>query len=70
MALWKGPGNFDAILLDMILPDLDGVEVLKRIREKETVVTIVILTGAGDIRSAIAATHHGADAYVQKQDIP
>ena len=70
LALWEGPGTFDAILLDMILPDLDGVEVLKRIREKDTVVTIVILTGAGDIRSAIAATHHGADAYVQKQDIP
>ncbi len=69
LALWKRPGTFDAILLDLVLPDLDGMEMLKRIRGKDEVVTIVILTGAGDVHSAIAATHNGADAYVQKQDI-
>ena len=69
LTTWEGPTNFDLILLDLVLPDLDGVEVLKRIREKDTGVTIVILTGAGNVQSAISATRNGADAYIQKQDI-
>ena len=62
-------GKFDLILLDLVLPDINGVEVPKRIREHDQRVTMVILTGAGNVRLAIDATNWGADAYVRKQDL-
>ncbi|MDY6877413.1 MAG: hybrid sensor histidine kinase/response regulator [Chloroflexota bacterium] len=64
-----GDERYDLILLDLILPDLNGIEVLERIRQEDDETTVVILTGAGGIKSAIAAVRRGADAYVEKQDI-
>ncbi len=59
----------DLVLIDLILPDIGGIEVLRRIRAEDQAVTVVILTGAGGIKSAINAVQLGADAYVEKQDI-
>jgi signal transduction histidine kinase/HPt (histidine-containing phosphotransfer) domain-containing protein len=60
---------FDLILLDLILPDIDGIEVLKQMRATNETSTIVMITGHGGIRSAIAAVQLGADGYIQKHDI-
>lgn len=62
-------GTFELILLDLILPDIDGIEVLKQIRDANETSTIVMITGHGGIRSAIAAVQLGADGYIQKHDI-
>jgi two-component system sensor histidine kinase/response regulator len=62
-------GAFDLILLDLILPDIDGIEVLKQMRATNEMSTIVMITGHGGIRSAIAAVQLGADGYIQKHDI-
>ncbi len=62
-------GKFDLILLDLILPDIDGIEVLKQMRDANEMSTIVMITGHGGIRSAIAAVQLGADGYIQKHDI-
>ena len=59
----------DLILLDLLLPDVDGIEVLKTIRGTNNTSTIVVVTGHGGIRSAIAAVQMGADGYIEKQDI-
>ena len=45
----------DLILLDLILPDLDGIEVLRRLRATNETSTVVVLTGMGGIKSATAA---------------
>jgi two-component system, OmpR family, KDP operon response regulator KdpE len=55
----------DVILLDLGLPDVDGIEVIKRIR-KEAQTPIVILSGRYDEREKVAALDRGADDYVTK----
>ena len=55
----------DIILLDLGLPDIDGVEVIKRVR-KEAQTPIVILSGRYDEREKVAALDRGADDYVTK----
>jgi two-component system KDP operon response regulator KdpE len=55
----------DAILLDLGLPDLDGVEVVHRIR-REAATPIIILSARGDERDRIAGLDAGADDYLGK----
>jgi two-component system KDP operon response regulator KdpE len=55
----------DVILLDLGLPDVDGIEVIKRVR-KEAQTPIVILSGRYDEREKVAALDRGADDYVTK----
>ncbi|MEO8626360.1 MAG: response regulator transcription factor [Candidatus Limnocylindrales bacterium] len=55
----------DVILLDLGLPDIDGVEVIKRIR-REATTPILILSGRYDEREKVAALDRGADDYVTK----
>ncbi len=69
LEMCTGDEGYDLILLDLILPDMNGIEVLERIREEDGETTVVILTGVGGVKSAIAAVQHGADAYIEKQDI-
>ena len=64
-----GNHGFYLILLDLMLPDMDGLQVLKYLREKDSDTAIAMLTGAGGIKSAIEAVRQGADAYVEKQDL-
>ena len=61
--------HYDLILLDLILPDVDGIEVLSRIRERDDETPIVMLTGAGGVESATAAVRQGADGYIEKQHL-
>lgn len=62
-ALDKDP---DAILLDLVLPDANGLEVMQRIKETHPDVEVVILTGHGDINTAVQAVHAGAYHFLTK----
>lgn len=55
----------DVLLLDMGLPDLDGMEVLTRLRAVSTV-PVVVLTARGDERSVVRGLRAGADDWVVK----
>ncbi len=60
---------YDLVLLDLVLPDLNGLSVLQRLRGMDEKCTVVILTGEGGVKSAIAAVREGADGYIEKQTL-
>ncbi len=59
-------GGADLILLDLGLPDIDGIEVLKGIREMPSTVPIIVLTSRDDEAIKVEALDLGADDYVTK----
>lgn len=61
--------KYDLIILDLLLPDTDGIEILREIRQTNDETAIVMLTGVGGVKSAITAVQHGADGYLEKHDL-
>jgi two-component system, OmpR family, phosphate regulon response regulator OmpR len=57
--------DFDAVILDVMLPDLDGFEVCRRIRERSNV-PILMLTARGEETDRIVGLELGADDYLPK----
>lgn len=58
-------GSFDLILLDVMLPSLNGIEVLRRIRQSSEV-PVIILTAKDDVMDKVMGLDTGADDYVTK----
>lgn len=63
--LMKGE-NFDLILLDIWLPQMSGIEVLKQIKTNEVNSQVVMITGHGSIETAVMATKLGAYDFLEK----
>lgn len=65
-ALEKAMDNkYDLVVLDVMLPKMDGIEVCRRIRES-SMVPIIMLTAKGDDESTILGLEAGADDYMSK----
>lgn len=60
------PGDFDAMILDIGLPDIDGFEILSRLRREGFSTPIVVLTARDAVQDRIAGLDMGADDYVLK----
>jgi DNA-binding response OmpR family regulator len=58
--------TFDVVLLDLSLPDNQGLEALIRLREEQPVMPVIILTGTDDDTTAIQAVQAGAQDYLVK----
>lgn len=56
----------DLVLLDLILPKIDGIETLRQLKERYKDVPVIILTGTNTVRSAVQAMKYGAVDYLNK----
>ena len=58
--------NFDVIITDMQMDDIDGLGILQRAKEELPEAEVIIVTGHGSINSAVTAMQHGAYTYLPK----
>jgi len=60
------PGMFDLIVSDLLMPKIDGLELLKRIKQQEKEVVFLMITGYPSIETAVDAIKKGAYDYITK----
>lgn len=58
--------RFDLVLTDLMMPDIDGIEVLQKIKQEWPDTEIIIITGYGTVGSAVQAMKYGAFDYLEK----
>jgi DNA-binding response OmpR family regulator len=64
--LFAESNNYDAIVLDLMLPKVDGLTVLKRLRDKGNPAAVLILTARDRVSDRVNGLDTGADDYVSK----
>lgn len=63
---YAGTGNYDGIILDLMMPKLDGMSVLKAIREKGDTTPVLILSAKSEIENKVDGLDAGANDYLTK----
>jgi two-component system, NtrC family, nitrogen regulation response regulator NtrX len=59
-------GNYSALLLDIQMPEMNGFEVIKKVRERNKELSIIIISAHGSLENAIKATKLGAFDFIEK----
>ena len=59
-------GNYDALTLDIMMPKMDGMEVLRRLRQEGNSIPVLMLTAKGEVEDKVLGLDEGADDYVAK----
>jgi len=66
-ALEKVKGkNYNIVILDLVMPGMGGIEVLKNIKKNHPALPVIILTGQGTTEKAVEAMKEGAMDYMEK----
>ncbi len=65
-AFYLAGSTYDAIILDRMLPGMDGSTILKRIRAKKIVTPVIMATALGELQDRIEGLDDGADDYIIK----
>ena len=58
--------NYDAVILDVMLPGMDGFEILRKLRERKNDVPVLILSAKSDTKDIVKGLDAGADDYLVK----
>ena len=58
--------DFDVILTDLRMPDMDGLAIVRKARQEQPDAEVIVVTGYGDVKSAVEAIKLGASHYVPK----
>jgi two-component system, OmpR family, response regulator MprA len=61
-----GPAPADAVILDVLMPGIDGLEVCRRLRGEDNAVPVLMLTARSEVDSRVAGLDAGADDYLPK----
>ena len=59
-------GSYDIVLLDMLMPDMDGLDVLRIIKTEKLAKKVIMLTGVGELKIAHESLDLGADDFLTK----
>lgn len=54
------------LITDLRMPDMDGVELLRRLRDADAMLPAIVITGNGDVQMAVEAMKHGAIDFIEK----
>lgn len=63
-------GNYDVIVLDVMLPGMDGFELVRRLRIARIATPVIMLTALDDVKHKVTGLDFGADDYMTKPFIP
>ncbi|WCT55854.1 response regulator transcription factor [Paenibacillus kyungheensis] len=59
-------GIYDLLLLDIMMPEMDGISVLKTLRQQGVATPVILLTAKGEITDKVIGLDYGADDYIAK----
>jgi len=59
-------GDYDAAIIDIMMPNMDGIQVLKEIRKKKIALPILLLTAKSDVEDKVLGLDSGANYYLTK----
>ena len=62
----RSHGDIDVVVTDLVMPDVNGLEVLDQIKKIDSTVEVILLTGRGDVQTAVTAMQKGAYHYIEK----
>jgi DNA-binding response OmpR family regulator len=60
----------DLVVTDLIMPEMDGFELVSKIRKHHSLVPVILMTSLGSEETAVKALQHGAASYVPKSSLP
>ncbi|MFQ5669343.1 MAG: sigma-54-dependent transcriptional regulator [Acidobacteriota bacterium] len=66
VARLEGGEEFDLVITDLRMPEMDGLQVLERVRQLDPELPVILITGFGTIENAVEAMHLGARDYLTK----
>jgi DNA-binding NtrC family response regulator len=58
--------GYDAIILDLVMPEMDGIETLRKIREANPELQVILMTGYGSVQKGVEAVKLGALDFLEK----
>ena len=59
-------GSFDAIVLDLMMPGMDGIQALRAMKEKKPELQVILLTGHATVQKGVEAMKLGASEFLEK----